>query len=225
MARFQLDFNKVEERSFPIYPPGGYVLRVADIKQEAAKSSGELKLTVRYEIVSGPNGGPEFAGKTVIASYSLQQQAAFRLVKFLGACGIPPEQMGGVDDQQLVGIQLMATLSVENYQGRQLNRVGDEQMLQQHGAPAAAPQFQAPAPQGFAAPAPYVPAPQPPMPQQAPPQGFAPALQGHTPPPGYAPAPGYAPPPAWGGGVPQPGGGIPAGFNGAAPPPPPKPIG
>jgi len=222
MARFQLDFNKVEERSFPVYPPGSYVLRVSDVKQEAAKSSGELKLTVRYEIVSGPNGGPEFAGKTVLASYSLQQQAAFRLVKFLGACGIPHDQMANVDDQQLVGVQLLATLSVENYQGKQLNRVGDEQVYQAHPQAAAAPQGYAPAPQGFA----------------PPPAGFAPpsapAPQGFAPPPGYPVAPqGYTPPqypaqPApvgWGSNVPQPGGGIPAGFNGAAPPPPPKPVG
>lgn len=189
MGRFPLNFSAIDDKAFPVYPVGTYTLRVIEARMETAKNSGELKETVTFEIVDGPNKSPEFAGKKIITSYSLQQQAGFRIKKLLGACGIPPERMADMDDQELVGNTIKATISVENYQGRQTNRVGNEEPLTGNGQ---APAQSFPAPSGFAAPnANGGPAP------GAPPAGFAPP-QGGPPSGQWAPqwgAPGQAPAP------------------------------
>jgi hypothetical protein len=136
-------------------------LKIAEARQEASKASNELKEVVMFEILDGPNGSPEFAGKKVLQSYSLQQQAGFRMVRLMAACGIPKEQMGNVDDEQLIGSVLKATLAIETWQGEQRNRVQNEEPATANGTPQ---QHAAPAPAAF------VPPPQPPVLQAAPQQ-------------------------------------------------------
>lgn len=151
MARFPLNFAQIEDKSFPVYPPGTYVLRIAEARMETAKSSQELKETINFEIVNGPNGSPDHAGKKIFANYSLQSQAGFRMKRLLNACGVPPEQMADLDDQDLVGRTIKAQITVEPYQGKPTNRVGNEEPFAGNGATAAAaPSF--PSPQNFSAP-------------------------------------------------------------------------
>jgi len=203
MPRFPVDFSKIEDRQFPVYPPGRYILRIVGARQEAARSSGELKETVEFEIVTGPGVSQEFSGKKIIASYSLQQQAGFRIARLLNACRIPKEQWNVVEDEHLIGCMVSASLSVEDYQGKNVNRVGSEDAVEGNGASAAAKPgaFVAPQPAGFGHPAGYAP-------------GYPPGAY----PPGYLP--GFAPPPVAGLGAYP---GVPGPM--APAPPPAKPFG
>lgn len=127
MARLPLDFSKINDTSFPVFSPGKYTLLIKEVRQEAAKSSGELKLSVQFEIQDGPNGGTENAGKKLFSSYSLQAKAAFRVRKLCVACGMSKEEIdAGVDDELMVGRSITADLAVEKYNGRDLNRVQNE---------------------------------------------------------------------------------------------------
>ncbi len=154
MARIPLDFSKIQDNSFPVYAPGKYTLLVKEVRQEAAKSSGELKLSVQFEIVDGPNGSNEYAGKKLFSSYSLQEKAAFRVRKLAVACGMSKEEIdAGIDDDLLIGRQVSADLAVEKYQGKDLNRVQNESPVGAASAGAVVPGSFAPAPSGFKAPA------------------------------------------------------------------------
>lgn len=153
MARIPLDFSKIQDNSFPVYSPGKYTLLVKEVRQEAAKSSGELKLSVQFEIVDGPNGSTEYAGKKLFSSYSLQEKAAFRVRKLAVACGMAKEEIdAGIDDDLLVGRQITADLAVEKYQGKDLNRVQNEAPVGSVGGATTVPGGFAPAPSGFKAP-------------------------------------------------------------------------
>jgi hypothetical protein len=206
MARLPVNLRDVDVLAFPIYPPGLYTLRVDETRQEAARSSGELKLTATFEILDGPNGSPEFAGKKILTSYSLQPQALFRLKKLIIACGISDEQIptDGLDDQMLVGCVIQAQVAVEKYQGKDVNRVTNEAPSSGNavGIPTGvAPAPMAPAPTGFVAPTNGPQATQPPVPVPPgwtwdPVKGtFAPAVAGPVAPapPPAKPAPKAAP--------------------------------
>lgn len=154
MARIPLDFSKIEESNFPVFSPGKYTLLVKEVRQEAAKSSGELKLSVQFEIQDGPNGSTENAGKKLFSSYSLQAKAAFRVRKLCVACGMSKEEIdAGVDDELMVGRQITADLAVEKYNGRDLNRVQNESPVGGGSvATTTAGTFAAPPTTGFKAP-------------------------------------------------------------------------
>lgn len=127
MSRIPIDLSKVADSAFPTFPPGVYDLLIKDCRQEAARSSGELKLSVQFEIVAGPNGSMEFAGKKMFASYSLKPEAGWRVKKLCAASGMSKEEIdAGVDDELLVGRTIRADVAVEQWQGRNVNRVGNE---------------------------------------------------------------------------------------------------
>jgi hypothetical protein len=174
MSKLPVNLREIDVMSFPVYPPGKYTLRIDETRQEAAKSSGELKLTVSFEIVDGPNGSNEFAGKKLLSSYSLQQQALFRLKKLVIACGISDDQLpaDGLDDQLLIGCQITSQIQTEKYQGRDVNRVTGEEPASGPAIPVTV--TPAPAPAGFAAP-----------------PAAAPSGNGHAQPP-VPPPPGWA---------------------------------
>jgi hypothetical protein len=143
MSRIPINLAAVQENTFPVFPPGSYTLLVKEVRQEAAKSSGELKLSVQFEIVDGPNGGTEFAGKKLFSSYSLSEKAAWRVKKLCVAAGMTNEQINdGVDDELLLGCQIRADIAVEKYNNRDVNRVGNESPLSNTpsvGGPGVAP--------------------------------------------------------------------------------------
>lgn len=153
MARIPLDFNSIEDKAFPAYPVGKYKVCVKAIRQEPSKASGELMLKVELEIVDGPAGSPEFAGKKLFANYSLQPHAAFRAKRFISSAGIPAERMNDFDDEELVGRELFVGVTVEKYNGKDQNRVGNEEPVTADGATApVTPGTFAPPPSGFGAP-------------------------------------------------------------------------
>lgn len=130
MALLPINFHSVQAASdFPVYPPGVFTLKVTSVTQETAKSSGEPKLSVRLEIIDGPDGDTQYAGETMFRSYSLQQKAERFLKRFLDACGITAESVGPegeLDDQALVGAEFRATVTVRQYNGRDTNDIGGE---------------------------------------------------------------------------------------------------
>jgi hypothetical protein len=127
MSRIPINLAAVPESQFPVFPPGTYDLLIKDCRQEAARSSGELKLSVQFEIIAGPNGSPENAGKKVFSSYSLSEKAAWRVKKLCVAAGMSLDEINaGVDDELLVGRTIRSDLAVEKYNGRDVNRVGNE---------------------------------------------------------------------------------------------------
>ncbi len=160
MPRIALDFSKVNDNNFPVYPTGSYRLLIKDARQEASKASGNLKLSVQFEIVDGPNGSPEFAGKKLFASYSLLEKAAFRIKKLCAAVGMSNEEINaGVDDELLVGREIRADIAVEKYNNRDQNRVQNEMPSGDiPGTSGVTPSSFAPAPAGFVTPTDGVPA-------------------------------------------------------------------
>lgn len=154
MARIPLDFNTINDLGFPALPIGKYRVKVATVRQEPSKSSGELVLKVEFEIMDGPNGSSEFVGKKLFGNYSLQTKAAFRAKRFIAAAGIPAERMNEFDDEELVGRELFVSVSVEKYNGKDQNRVNSEDPVTDGAATApVTPGTFAPPPAGFGAPA------------------------------------------------------------------------
>lgn len=65
-----------------VIPPGPYTAAIKDVIVKAAKTSGAPKAVVRWLLTSEPEGGAaEFptVGETVLDTYSLQEQALWRL--------------------------------------------------------------------------------------------------------------------------------------------------
>ena len=127
MSRIPLNLAAIADSQFPVLSPGVYTLLVKDVLQKASKASGELVLSVTFEVQDGPNGSPESAGKKLFSTYSLQEKAAWRVKKLCVAVGMSADEIAaGVDDELLLGRTIRADVAVEKYNGRDQNRVGNE---------------------------------------------------------------------------------------------------
>lgn len=111
--------------SFTVFPPGTYTLRVKDCRQEIARSSGDPKLLVIYEIIDGPDGSPEHRGGTFPRSYSLKPTALGFLKRLLLAIGITDQVLaqagGALSDEMIKGQVLRGRVFVRNNQGKDSN--------------------------------------------------------------------------------------------------------
>lgn len=201
MANIPLSFETLEVREFPVYPAGRYTLKIVESRQETSKK-GEPKLTLSFEILDGPDGQTTHAHKRLINSISLQprSEVLWRFKRFVTACGL--EWKSPMDDQAFVGIILSADIIINQWEGRDTNRVQNEQPWPPKTQPQAVGQVPQmfggqPQPQQFAGQPqqPGYPYPQQPgYPQQAyPQQAYAAPVpqdgrQQFQVPPGYAPA-------------------------------------
>lgn len=190
MAQIPIPFEQIELREYPVYPPGRYTLKVVESRQETSKR-GEPKLTLNFEILDGPDGQTAHAGKRLINSISLQARGdvLWRFKRFCTACGV--DWKSGMDDTQFVGVILSADVVITQWEGRDQNRVQNEQPW----PPKTQPQAVGQVPQMFGG-QPQFPPQQPQQPQGYPqgyPQGAYAAPVPHdgrqfAVPQGYAPA-------------------------------------
>lgn len=194
MAQIPLPFDTIEIREYPVYPPGRYTLKIVESRQDTSRK-GEPKLTLTFELLDGPDGQTTHAGKRLIQSISLQprSEVLWRFKRFTLACGV--EWKAPMDDQQFIGIVLTADIIVTQWEGRDQNRVQNEQPWPPKTQPQAVgqvPQMFAGQPQQFAPQQPGAPTGYPYPPQAYPPQAYAAQVphdgrQQFAVPPGYAP--------------------------------------
>jgi len=114
---------------FEVYPAGIYSFEIMEVEQGASKK-GNPQLKVVTEIIDGPHAGKKFT-----TWYSLLPQALFRLNMLIEASRVPHNVVGEdekgnpqieFDENDLVGLRFTAELTVEKYEGKDQNRIGNE---------------------------------------------------------------------------------------------------
>jgi hypothetical protein len=129
MNYIPVDLSNVQAAgNYQTLPPGVYTLQVKDCRQETARSSGEPKLLVIYEVLDGPDGSKEHLKKTLPRSYSLQPKALMFLKRFLLAAGITDQTIaaggGYLTEEMIKGTIIRGRVSVrQDNRGRDSNDV------------------------------------------------------------------------------------------------------
>ena len=100
-------------------PEDDYRVKVAEITQEEGQNADYLKW--KWEVVEG-----KFAGKFIYDNTSLAPQALWRLANLLTAMGVDvPDDDLELDFEELVGMEVMAVVHHEDYEGRAQAKVSD----------------------------------------------------------------------------------------------------
>jgi len=118
----QIDFTGVES-DFAALPNGTYDCIFESYKFDTAKSSGEPKVNVVYEITEEP-----YQKRKFWKDYSLQPQALFAIKGACIALGADPAELTGKVDLDVVLTELRGNpcrvvVTTENYEGKDRNRV------------------------------------------------------------------------------------------------------
>lgn len=115
-----IDFSNVASRE-PL-DAGKYQLRISECV-EATSSTGNPMLKVTYDVIATDDGEAVPGNRKLWDNMSLQEKALFRLKDLLDACGY--DTSGGLDfdPADLVGMEIMAQVIQEEYNGDIKNRV------------------------------------------------------------------------------------------------------
>ena len=121
MPGIRLNFSEVTQNTdFPVNEPGEYLGRITNVEQKVGKSSGQPYLNVEGKLDEG-------TGK-VWAIYSLQPQSLWRLKQLLVRLGWDEQDLAediDFDADDLIGKQALFVLTVEEYEGKERNKVVD----------------------------------------------------------------------------------------------------
>jgi hypothetical protein len=212
-----VDLTQVEAApDYQVYEVGPYFLAVEAITVGTTQTSGVTRVSVRFQILSGPGMSQQHNGKPIFDGYNLDEKGHPYWKKFLTAIGITDADLqrwmasgGGIPEAELIGKQCCAQVTQREWQGNMQNnlkkhRPASEWATFSQGAAGASSGQAAPTP-GRLQPPPVAAAPpmqQPPMqqpgmppqqPQMAAPQGFpqqvAPPMQQPPQQPQMAPPP------------------------------------
>lgn len=112
-----VNFKGVEGRI--LLPEDQYRVKVAEVSQEDGSAAAYLKW--KFEVSEG-----KFEGKPLYHNSSLSEQALWSLRNLLETIGvdIPDDEMD-IDLEELVGKELMVTVTHEDYEGRARPRLTD----------------------------------------------------------------------------------------------------
>ena len=153
-------FTNAPGTGFQIYDEGVYTFQIEKVEQGTSKNNNP-QLTVKTRIVGG-----RYDGKPMTMWYSLVEAAAWKLTKLVEATGCDHTVVGHdakgqpiieFDEENLVGLTFEADVTIEQYNGKDTNRVNNERMSGDDAldppAASTAPAPQAAAAQPAAAPA------------------------------------------------------------------------
>lgn len=115
-----IDFSNVASRQ-PL-DPGKYQLRISECA-EATSSTGNPMLKLTYDVIADNEGESVPGNRKLWDNMSLQANALFRLKDLLDACGY--DTSGGLEFEtaDLIGQEIMAQVTQEEYNGNTQNRV------------------------------------------------------------------------------------------------------
>lgn len=112
-----------ENEGFPLMSEGPYRLKVKDIKEKVAKSSGKPMASVCLEVVDHP----EYTGRLVwhnVTFVGPKEPGAGMTKHFLKAVGVDFEGKIEVDTDNWIGQEIAVTLKVgEPYKGKSNNEI------------------------------------------------------------------------------------------------------
>ena len=133
MAKLRVDFTNVE--SFEVLPTDVYPVVITNIEEKTGKTSGQPYLNIEMTVTEG-----EYEGRKLWGMVSFSPKAAFKVKEFLIACGVSTEDLGGnydVEPEDYIGTELMISVVVDQYEGRENNKV--DAFLPSDSAPAPTP--------------------------------------------------------------------------------------
>ena len=133
MAKLRVDFTNVE--SFEVLPTDIYPAVITNIEEKTGKTSGQPYLNIEMTVSEG-----DYEGRKLFGMVSFSPKAAFKVKEFLIACGVDAEELGGnydVEPEDYIGTELIASVIVDQYEGKENNKV--EAFLPLDDAPAPTP--------------------------------------------------------------------------------------
>ena len=119
MSILRVDFTNVEE--FEVMPTDIYPVVITGIEERAGKTSGLPYLNVEMAVTEG-----EYEGRKLWGMVSFSPKAAFKVKEFLVACGVSAEELEGnydVEPEDYIGIEILASVIVDQYNGKENNKV------------------------------------------------------------------------------------------------------
>lgn len=121
-----IDFKNDAQKSYEVYPEGGYVLKVKDWERTNAKT-GTVQVRMHFTIVQPA----AYAGKGFTDHFALTEAAKWRIATFVDRCmidldNVPKMTIGSPTFQQVLnacrGQQVGCQIGIENYNGSNKNR-------------------------------------------------------------------------------------------------------
>ena len=132
MSILRVDFTNVE--SFEVIPTDVYAAVITGIEEKLGKTSKLPYLNIELTISEG-----EYEGRKLWGMVSFSPKAAFKVKEFLLACGLAEEDLGGqmdIDPEEYIGTELNISVVVDQWEGKENNKVDMFLPLDEPAAPA-----------------------------------------------------------------------------------------
>lgn len=113
----RLDFSQVQGGDFEPIPEGDYLVEIEKVEHKHSQSGNEM-LQMTFNVVEG-----EYAGRKVFDNYVLTQAALWKLKSLFVALGKDVSGIAEFEPDELIGNKFIATVSVEEYNGNENNRI------------------------------------------------------------------------------------------------------
>lgn len=115
-----IDFSSVPSRE--ALEEGTYLLQIAKA-EEKLSSTGNPMINIEYDVVATADGEAVQGGRKLWDNYSLQVQALFKLKELFNSLGMDTDNIVDIELSDLIGMQVMAKLVQETYNGELRNKV------------------------------------------------------------------------------------------------------
>ena len=115
-----IDFSSVPSRE--ALEEGTYLLHIAKAEEKLSSTSNPM-INIEYDVVATADGEAVAGGRKLWDNYSLQSQALFKLKELFNSLGMDTANIVDIDINDLVGLQVMAKLVQETYNGELRNKV------------------------------------------------------------------------------------------------------
>ena len=136
--KLKVDFTGVE--SYIKCDEGEHIVKLTEVTEKTAESSGNEMLAVVFEVTKG-----SCAGARLFDNFVLTEKALWKLKSYLEVVGIKADGKIAINLDNLIGKTCIVTVSHEEYKGQLKARIDGYKKLGTSPAPAATPDAPAPA--------------------------------------------------------------------------------
>jgi Protein of unknown function (DUF669) len=129
----KLNLSDIEDRSFEALPAGKYVVKFTDFDMRETKGGPDAKLPagtpmINWEmtVLRHTDGTDTYKNRKLWMNSILHERTLFNLKNLLKACGWTDEQLAEEIDfepEEIIGNEVVAVVSVRQYQGDDTNDV------------------------------------------------------------------------------------------------------
>jgi hypothetical protein len=113
----KLDFSEVQGGDFEPIPEGDYLVEIEEVKEKESNSGNQM-LQMKFNVVEG-----EYEGRKIFDNYVLTQKALWKLKNLFVALEKDVSGIAEFDPKDLEGMKFLATVTIEEYQGNENNRI------------------------------------------------------------------------------------------------------